>query len=710
MKKINVLYYRKLRYLLFLITLCGFGTECLLANDKILNYHLNSEGQPVLSVSKYRPKISPTGRFVVFSADPNPTTLGNADVYIKDMRTKKLALVSTGIGVDTGNGVCNYGNPDISESFGPLETPKVRVTYDGFCGTLGSRSYVVDIPISNNSQNPFPAPFPVSKEIGLGASGGPWTTQRPSISGDGNYIAFERLDGGTTPRFRLYRIEVATDGSPSVASPLLIADDPECQKVTLNRTGDFIVYRAKPIGSTVQIYRKSITGGIPSLTPDLVSSIPTGGNGNGDSDHVGGNPRACDISDDGKIVVFVSSSTNLVSPTPPGMPGEGVGKLYIRDYTSPTAGVTSYINVAITPQFPNPSISGDGRTIVAGGYIYDSLSGLRRRIADLGEGDDVSKSGREVVLSGKGLATEGFVGRETLYLDNLGVNHLSSGDFNGDGFTEMSVFRPNGSIWYSLLSYAYTNSMSVAPIPPSMLEFNSALDKLVPGDYDGDGKTDYAYFKISTGTWVVTKSADGTTSWVNFGLTGDIPVPLDYDGDNRTDYAVFRPSSGIWYYLSNGSAVATQFGVNGDLPRPGDYDGDGKGDFAIFRPSNGQWWYLQSSDGTNRAFQFGISTDKAVPADYTGDGKTDIAIFRPSTGEWYILRSDNFGYYSFPFGLDGDKPTPGDYDNDGKTDAAVWRPSDRTFYVNRSSLGFISRQYGIGGNNPDIPVASVFYQ
>ena len=61
-----------------------------------------------------------------------------------------------------------------------------------------------------------------------------------------------------------------------------------------------------------------------------------------------------------------------------------------------------------------------------------------------------------------------------------------------------------------------------------------------------------------------------TTAAYQFGLDGDIPVPGDYDGDRRTDIAVYRPASGMWYILTSTSgytsAMSFQWGLPGDIP------------------------------------------------------------------------------------------------------------------------------------------------
>jgi hypothetical protein len=131
-------------------------------------------------------------------------------------------------------------------------------------------------------------------------------------------------------------------------------------------------------------------------------------------------------------------------------------------------------------------------------------------------------------------------------------------------------------------------------------------------DFDGDGRSDVSVFRPSDGTWHVMESDTNTYRVLSFGLSGDKLVPGDYDGDERTDYAVFRPSTGVWYVLrSSDNLVSTfQWGLATDKPAPADYDGDGQTDIAVYR--DGTWYIVQSSDGNISYQQFGLSDDIPV--------------------------------------------------------------------------------------------------
>ena len=137
----------------------------------------------------------------------------------------------------------------------------------------------------------------------------------------------------------------------------------------------------------------------------------------------------------------------------------------------------------------------------------------------------------------------------------------------------------------------------------------------------------------------------------------------DFDGDGSSDSAIFRPTSGQWFTINSGSNTVSidQWGVNGDIPVDGDFDGDSRADFCIFRPSLGQWWFRRSSDGSTFAAQFGQPGDEPAVGDYDKDGKSDIALWRPSNGNYFVLRSSsNFStFYGYPFGANGDIPVQG---------------------------------------------------
>jgi len=272
-------------------------------------------------------------------------------------------------------------------------------------------------------------------------------------------------------------------------------------------------------------------------------------------------------------------------------------------------------------------------------------------------------------------------------------------DFDGDGLSDLAVFRPGDRTWYVKQSSGGL----------SYKQWGLSTDAPAAGHFDNDGKTDIGVFRDGTmhayspifahrqifigqagdkpilgnfedyganlGDFMVRGMLSGAVRWLfrdgssaanpvgttySFALPGELatdkPVVGDFNADSREEIGYFR--DGHWYTRDYASAQAPQtiqWGSAGDVPVPGDYDGDRQTDYAIFRPSTGDWWINRTTQGIF-VLRFGQNGDNPVPADYDGDGKVDIAIFR--NGVWWQYRMGSGTIYVEQWGSPGDKPIP----------------------------------------------------
>ena len=286
----------------------------------------------------------------------------------------------------------------------------------------------------------------------------------------------------------------------------------------------------------------------------------------------------------------------------------------------------------------------------------------------------------------------------------LHVSNAVFNDYDGDGRTDPTVFRPSEGVWYSQLSLNGSVKAQNWGLGTDITSNNT--------DFDGDGISDHAAIRVNQTsgqlTTYILQSETNSMRVEQFGNAafGDQIGTGDFDGDGKFDVGVFR--SGLWIYIESSSGAVRYFnwGTNGDFPTQGDFDADGKNDFAVVRNESGQYvWYIRrSSDGQMRIIPFGLVGDSVLNrSDFDGDGKSDMTVRRTISGNhyYYTLRSSDGQIAATQWGIANDILRFGDYDGDGKTDLTAVRNQNGNFvwYVLQSSNNLMRNYYwGIAGD------------
>lgn len=281
-------------------------------------------------------------------------------------------------------------------------------------------------------------------------------------------------------------------------------------------------------------------------------------------------------------------------------------------------------------------------------------------------------------------------------------------DFDGDGRSDITVFRQSANTFYILRSLTNTLESDIFGSGTGDIFLNNTAD------FDGDGRSDALLIELdATGhaVWTILQSATNTVRnvvWGDFNTaTGDTLAIGDYDGDGIQDIATYRRLNGQWNIIqsSNGAqrfenwGASTGSATTGDQPCVGDYDGDGLSDLTVVRNEGGQrvFYIRQSATGTLRVVAWGASATDGffffAPFDIDGDGKQDINVNRAVSGQrtFLILRSSDNQPQTIAWGASGTGSTAlfGDYDGDGKTDivARVLSAGVMTWNILQSSNG-----------------------
>jgi hypothetical protein len=256
----------------------------------------------------------------------------------------------------------------------------------------------------------------------------------------------------------------------------------------------------------------------------------------------------------------------------------------------------------------------------------------------------------------------------------------------------IGVARPNGT--GGLVFFLDSNGNRVFDNSDAAFNFGLANDLVVVGDWNRDERSNLGVARPNdTGGLVFSLDANGNLSFdgsdavFNFGLANDRIVVGDWDGDGDSELGVARPNGagGLVFSLdSNGNRnfdpgvdAVFDFGLTGDTIVVGDWTGDGVDKLGVARPnatgglvfsldSNGN---LSFDPGTDQVFNFGLANDRIVVADWGGTGTSKLGVVRPNATGGLVFSLDSNGNRQFDpsvdsvfnFGLAADRIVTGDW-------------------------------------------------
>jgi hypothetical protein len=228
----------------------------------------------------------------------------------------------------------------------------------------------------------------------------------------------------------------------------------------------------------------------------------------------------------------------------------------------------------------------------------------------------------------------------------IGTLGYYGGDVNGDGNSDViHPWNNNGTL--AILAHDITGSPTSYLVSQTMSGAGANNVGFVPADVDGDGKTDLVQGWRSGNNLALTVFRSNGSSFSRFwdgttvsGYQNIRLLPVDYDGDGKTDIAqlwnnngqlgivVFR-STGTSYTLAFSTTVGSGSGNVGFVPA--DYDGDGKTDIVQTWNDNGRLGVIvirSSGSGYSivwtHTFEDPAANVGFVPVDFDGDNKTDF--------------------------------------------------------------------------------------
>ena len=211
------------------------------------------------------------------------------------------------------------------------------------------------------------------------------------------------------------------------------------------------------------------------------------------------------------------------------------------------------------------------------------------------------------------------------------------GDFNADDRDDFAFFEPSDLSMHLRLNteagYVSTREWGWDDQP-----FGHELGVFYIGDFDGDGRDDFAFFEPGDNSMhVLLNTVTGYTFGTGWGAgefgdaSGEFAIG-DFNGDQTDDFAFFKAGASFALLRSTVPGFEDRtlyFPGEADRILVGDFDGDGNDDLAWFEDPTAHLYYDRIH------FSATEQPPRFVRGDCNGDGAIDIsASLQQCSGEW----------------------------------------------------------------------------
>lgn len=220
------------------------------------------------------------------------------------------------------------------------------------------------------------------------------------------------------------------------------------------------------------------------------------------------------------------------------------------------------------------------------------------------------------------------------------------GDWNGDGVDTFGIVRYSGIIGWYMAAY---NEDGTEYTMYTFGSVDSSDTHPFTGDWNGDGKTNVGVYRAGVPEFILSTNTGGVYSRFNYDLStyygsnvADITILSgDWNGDGIDTIATFY--NGVWRQWSTNSAARSinqfTFGMAGDKPLVGDWNGDGIDTVGVRRNNLFILGDANSASANTFRFYYGSSGSQFYPlaGDFNNDGKDKIALWNDQLARFTFL-------------------------------------------------------------------------